>query len=52
MDTIFFFLAIMTATMIGVTFHAWQIGIERRDVALFAVFAGLFAAGTAVAAVI
>jgi len=52
MGTAFLLLSIMTATMTGVTCHAWRIGNERRDVALLAVFAGLFAAGTAVAAVI
>ena len=52
METAFLLFAIMTAALTGVTYHAWRIGNERRDVALLAVFAGLFAAGTAVAAVI
>ena len=51
METSVLLLAIMTVTLIGVAFHAWRIGNERRDVALLGVFAGLFGAGTAVAAV-
>lgn len=34
---------IMTFTLLGVTWHAWRIGNERRDVALL----GAFAAGCA-----
>jgi hypothetical protein len=52
MKTAFLLLAIMTVTMTGVTYHAWRIGNERRDVALLAVFAGLFAVGSAIAALI
>jgi len=52
METAFLLLAIMTVALTGVTYHAWRIGNEKRDIALLAVFAGLFAAGTAVAAVI
>lgn len=52
MKTAFLLLTIMTAAMTGVTYHAWQIGNERRDVVLLAVLASLFAAGTVVAAFI
>jgi hypothetical protein len=52
METAFLLLAIMTVAMIGVTYHAWRLGNEKRDVVLLAVFAVLFAAGTAVTAVI
>jgi len=51
-DTTVLMLAVMTVTLIAVAFHAWRLGNERRDVVLLAVFGGLFAAGTAVAAVI
>jgi len=50
LDTIVLVLAIMTVTLIATAFHAWRLGNERRDVALLAVFGGLFATGTAVAA--
>jgi hypothetical protein len=52
METAFLLFAIMTTAMIGVTYNARQIGNERRDVVLLGVFTGLFAVGTAVAAVI
>jgi len=51
MKTIPLLLAIMTATMVGVTFLAWRNDNQRRDVVLLAVFAGLFAVGLAVAVV-
>lgn len=44
--------AIMTATMVFVTFHAWRIGNEKRDVALLGSVGGPCALGTAVAAII
>jgi len=52
MGTSVLLLAIMTVPMVAVAFHAWRLGNEKRDVALLAVFGGLFAAGTAVAAVL
>lgn len=52
MDTTVLLLATMTVTLIGVALNAWRIGNDRRDVVLLAVFAGLFGAGTAAAAVL
>jgi uncharacterized membrane protein YadS len=52
MDTSTIVLAILTATLAAVTFHAWRIGNEKRDVALLGVFSGLCGVGTAVAAVL
>ncbi|MBA2723049.1 MAG: hypothetical protein H0W48_01795 [Methylibium sp.] len=52
MDTTVLLLAIMTTVLLAVTFHAWRLGNEKRDVALLAVFGGLFAAGSAVAAIL
>jgi uncharacterized membrane protein YadS len=52
MDTAVFILAIMTATLFAVTFHAWRLGNEKRDVALLGVVAGLCGVGTAVAAIL
>jgi hypothetical protein len=51
MDTSTLLLAILTLCMAGVTFHAWRLGNERRDVVLLGVFGALMAAGTAVAAI-
>jgi len=42
----------MTVTLIAVAFHAWRLGNEKRDVALLTVIGGLFAAGTAAAAIL
>ena len=44
-------LAILTLSG-RVTFHAWRLGNEKRDVALLGVFSGLCGAGTAVAAIL
>ena len=52
MDTTVLLLAVMTVALFAVAFQAWRIGNEKRDVALLAVFGGLFAAGTAVAAIL
>ena len=49
MDTAALLLAIMTATMFAVTFHAWRLGNEKRDVALLGAIAGLCGVGTAAA---
>lgn len=49
METNSFLAAIMTVTLAGVTFHAWRLGNEKRDVALLGVFCGLCGVGTAVA---
>ena len=52
MDTAVFSPAIMTATMLSVTIHAWRLGNEKRDVALLGVVGGVCSVGTAVAAII
>jgi hypothetical protein len=52
METTTLILATLTATLIGVTFHAWRLGNERRDVALLGVFSGLLGCGTVVTAVV
>ncbi len=49
-DTSTFLIAILTATLAGVTVHVWRLGNEKRDVALLGVFCDLCGAGTAVAA--
>jgi hypothetical protein len=51
MDMSTLLLAILTLCMAGVTFHAWRLGNEKRDVLLLGVFGALMAAGTAVAAI-
>lgn len=50
MDSTAILLALMTATLAGVTLQAWRLGNERRDVALLGVFSVLCGAGTAAAA--
>jgi len=52
MDTAVLLLAIMTATMVVVTFNAWRLGNEKRDMALLGAVGGLCGVGTAVAAII
>ena len=52
MDTSTLLFAILTTTLVGVTFHAWRLGNEKRDVALLGVFSGLCGVGTAVAAML
>jgi hypothetical protein len=52
MDTAVILLAIITATMFAVTFHAWRLRNEKRDVALLGAVGGLFGVGTAVAAIL
>lgn len=48
MDTSTLLFAILTATLVGVTIHAWRLGNEKRDVALLGAFSGLCGVGTAV----
>lgn len=50
MDTSTVLFAILTATLAGVTFQAWRLGNDKRDVVLLAAICGLFGAGTAVTA--
>ena len=52
MDNAVLPLAIMTAIMFAVTFHAWRLGNEKRDVVLLGTVGGLFGVGTAVAAIL
>jgi hypothetical protein len=52
MDTGTLFFAILTLCLVGVTFHAWRSGDEKRDVALLGVFSGLLGVGTAVSAIL
>jgi hypothetical protein len=42
----------LTATLAGVTFHAWRLGNEKRDVALLGVISGLLGVGTVVTVVV
>ena len=44
MDTTVFLLGITTATIFGVTVHAWHLGNERRDVALLGAVGGAVSA--------
>ena len=52
MDTSTLLFTILPTTLVGVTFHAWRMGNEQRDVALLGVFSGLCGVGTAVAALL
>jgi hypothetical protein len=52
MDTSTLVYAVLAATLVGVTVHAWRLGNEKRDVALLGVFSGLCGVGTAVNAVL
>ena len=52
MDTSTLLSAILTICLVGVTFHAWHLGNEKRDVALLGVFSALMGAGMAVAAIL
>lgn len=52
MDTTVLLLAVMTATLFTVTFQAWRLGNEKRDVVLLGAVGGLCSVGTAVAAII
>lgn len=52
MDTLSLILAILTATIVVVTFQAWRQGNEKRDVALLGAIGGLFGVSTAAAALL
>jgi len=52
MDTSTLVFAILTICLVGVTFHAWRLGNEKRDVVLLGVFSGLCGVGTAVTAIL
>lgn len=49
-STLLFF--ILSLCMVAVTFHAWRLGHEKRDVVLLGVFSCLMGAGTAAAAML
>lgn len=51
-DTSALLFATLTLCLGNVTFHAWRLGNEKRDVVLLGVFSGLLGAGTAVAAIL
>ena len=51
MDTPTLLFGLSAFTMAGVTWHAWRLGNEKRDVTLLGTIAGLCGAGTAVVAV-
>ena len=48
MDSTTLILAILTATLAGVSFHAWRLGNEKRDVALLGAISGLLGIGTVI----
>ena len=50
MDSPTLLLGLMTLALIGVTFQAWRMGNEKRDVALLGAFSGMLGLGTALAA--
>lgn len=52
MDTSTVLLAMLTATLAGVTAQAWRLGNEKRDIALLGVFSGLCGVGTAFTAIL
>jgi uncharacterized membrane protein YadS len=52
MDTRVLILALLTVTMVAVTFNARRLGNEKRDVALLGAIGGLCGVGTAVAAIL
>ena len=52
MDTSTLLFAILTICLVGVTFHAWRLGNEKRDVVLLGLFSGLMGVGTAVSAIV
>jgi hypothetical protein len=46
LNTSTLFLAILTITLVVVTFQAWRLGNEKRDIVLLGVFGGLSGVGT------
>lgn len=47
-----FVFAILAFCLVGVTFQAWRLSKEKRDIALLGVFSALTGMGTAVAAIL
>jgi len=52
MDTSATVFAFLTLCLVGITFLAWRLGNDKRDVVLPGVFSGLLGTGTAVAAIL
>ncbi|HRD94925.1 MAG TPA: hypothetical protein PLA97_00790 [Rubrivivax sp.] len=52
MDTSMLLFGIMTAILAAVTFHAWRLGNEKRDIALLGVCSGLLGLGTVVTIIV
>jgi hypothetical protein len=52
MDPITLVFASLTTCLVGVTFQAWRLGNEKRDVVLLGVFSGLLGAGMAVSVIL
>lgn len=52
MDTSTLLFALLTVTLAGVTFQAWRLGTEKRDVALPGVLSGLLGVGTVVTTIV
>lgn len=52
MDTSTLLFAILTICLVGVTFHAWRLGNEKRDVVLLGVFSALMGAGPVAAPIL
>ncbi|MGM9513613.1 hypothetical protein ACS5PK_05085 [Roseateles sp. DB2] len=52
MDTSTLLFTVLTACMVGVTWQAWRLGNEKRDVVLLGVLSGLMGAGTAATAIL
>jgi len=52
MDTSSLIFTILAVCLVGVTFHAWHLGNEKRDVALLGVFSGLMGVGAVATALL
>ena len=52
MDTRTLVFAILTLCLVWVTFHAWRLGNEKRDVVLLGGLSALMGAGTTAAAIL
>ena len=51
-DAVTLFFAVLAATLVAVTAHAWRLGNEKRDVVLLGAFGGLCGVGAAVSAIV
>ena len=52
MDSMAILIAVIAATLAAVTFHAWRLGNEKRDVALLGTLSGVCGLGAAAVAVL